>query len=105
LPPGRPVLARAPRPRGLRRGDPDLPGRLAVAVPVVALPGGPGHVPDGDLRPPRGQAHFLGPAPRRAPRRVGQPARRPRPRVGEPRLPLGYPDPVRARARTRALAG
>ena len=47
------------------------------------------HAPHRDLRAPRGEAHLLGPAGARPPRRVGHPPRRPRDGVGEPGLPVG----------------
>src|SRR5262245_48165568 len=91
----RPVLAGPAGDGRLRGGVPHLPRGLAVAVPVVALPGGDRRVPHVDLRPAGDQADLLGSALDRSP--LSRPARRAGPGVGGAGDPGLRADPLRGR--------
>src|SRR5262249_10291064 len=100
----RSVVARTAGDGWLRRGDPDVHGRVALRSLVVAAPRRRGYVLDRGVRAPRREADFLGPAvaalpcSRRSARtRVGG-ARRSRHRAGRLRHgPQPRPRPGRYR--------
>src|SRR5262249_41231486 len=104
------VVARPARHLGLRRRDPDLHGRLALGLPLVAGARGGRHVPDRRVRVARGEADLLGlavtafPSPRgRARTGVGC-SRHPRRRARALWIRAGY-RPHPGRHRHRAVAG